>query len=69
MTAHSPETESRIMQLRHEAASRELTPAEMREVIGYLRADRLSAHHASDTARKTKAKAAIPPADDLLADL
>lgn len=63
----TPEAESRIAHLRREATSRDLTLEEMREVITLLRAGRVSAHHASDTARKAKAKVDIPDADDLLA--
>jgi hypothetical protein len=62
----TPEAESRIAHLRREATSRDLTLEEMREVIALLRAGRVSAHHASDTARKAKAKAEIPDANSLL---
>lgn len=65
----TPEAESRIASLRREATTRELTLDEMREVIRLLREGRLSAHHASATARKSKAKADIPSANDLLGDL
>lgn len=61
-----PEAESRIASLRREAAIRELTIDEMREVVTFMRAGRLAAHHASDTARKRTAKVIIPDADDLL---
>jgi hypothetical protein len=65
----TPELESRVAQLRREAVTRPLTPEEMREVITLLRAGRVSAHHASDTARRKTAKVEIPSADDLLSDL
>lgn len=65
----TPEIESRIASLRREATTRELTLDEMREVIRLLREGRLSAHHASATARKAKAKVDIPSANDLLGDL
>ncbi len=74
---NSPETQSRITQLRHLAMERELTAEEMREVIVALREDRVSAFHASSTSRKTKAgakskakaSAELPFADDLLSDM
>jgi len=66
--AHGPEAEARIAHLRREATTRDLTPDETREVIALLRAGRVSAFHASDTARKKTAKVEIPNADDLLAD-
>lgn len=65
----NPELESRIANLRVIAATRDLTREEQREVVEALRQGRLSAHHASDTARKRTAKTEIPNANDLLGEL
>lgn len=67
--ALSLETAARIAQLRVKAADGTLTQEDMREAVLLLRGDRRSAAAASDTARRAKAKAAIPDADDLLNEL
>lgn len=65
----TPEAQSRVAQLRHLSAERELTLDETREVVALLREGRLAAHHASETARKKTAKVVIPDADSLLGEL
>lgn len=65
----SPEAQQRIAILRAKASAGQLTDEEMAEAIRYLRADRVGAAAASDASRRKKAVAAIPNADDLLAEL
>lgn len=65
----SPELQSKIALWRQKAIDGTLTQEEMKEAIVALRGDRRSAAHASDKSRRTKAKAAIPSADDLLSEL
>lgn len=66
----TPEAESRIVSLRARAAAgEELSIAEVREAIVLLREGRMSAHHASATARTRAAKTAVPDVGDLMADL
>ena len=69
MSAQSPEMQSKIAVWRARADAGTLTEAEMTEGIRALRADRFGAATASDTAKRTRAKAAIPDADDLLKEL
>lgn len=68
-TAQTPELQAKIAIWRAKAVEGTLTEEEMKEAILALRAGRTSAAHASDQARRTKAKAAIPSADDLLNEL
>ncbi len=69
MSAQSPELLANIAIWRQKAIDGTLTLEETREAIAALRQGRNSAHYASDTARRAKAKVAIPSADDLLAEL
>ena len=68
-TPYSAETLSRIAQIRAKIADNTATLEEVKEGIILLRQDRKSAAGSSDTARRAKAKAAIPSADDMLAEL
>lgn len=65
----SPEVQHRIAILRQKIADNSLSMEEMKEAIKYLRGDRRNAHAASDGARRKKAVAAIPNADDLLNEM
>lgn len=64
----SPELSSKIQLWRQRAMEGTLTKEEMTEAIRLLREDRISAITASVKTRKA-ATAAIPSADDLLAEL
>ena len=65
----TPETNSKIAIWRAKAADGTLTLEEMRKAIIVLRASRVGAALASAKARRAKAKAEIPSADDMLAEL
>lgn len=65
----SPELQSKITLWRARAANGTLTQEEMREAIAALRADRIGAAIASDKSRRSKAKAEIPDAGDLLKEM
>jgi len=66
----TPQVQARLQQLRYIAANeRALTLEEQREAISLIRADRLSAGNATTAKRTAAAKAAIPDADDMLADM
>lgn len=65
----SPEASSRIQQLRLKSEAGTITLEEMREAIELVRQGRKSAAESSTAAKAKKAKAAIPNAADLLADL
>lgn len=65
----SPELQSKIALWRQKAVAGTLSPDEMREAILALRQDRIGASIASAASKRTKAKAEIPDADDLLAEM
>lgn len=65
----SPELQSKIAVWRAKAVNGTLSLEEMKEAIIALRADRVGAAVASDASRRKKAKAEIPDANDLLAEL
>ena len=65
----SPELQSKIALWRSKAVAGTLTPDEMKEAILALRQDRIGASIASAASKRTKAKAEIPDADDLLAEM
>lgn len=67
--AMSPEMQSKIAVWRAKAEAGTLTEQEMVEAIRALRADRFGAATASDTAKRKRAAAAVPDADDLLKEL
>lgn len=60
---------AKIAEWRARAAEGTLSLEEMREAIEALRAGRVSAAYTSEASRRKKAVAAIPVADDLLAEL
>jgi len=65
----SPELQSKISIWRQRAINGTLTQDEMKEAILALRQDRIGAAVASAASKRTKAKAEIPDADDLLAEM
>jgi hypothetical protein len=65
----TPELSSKIQTWRARAVSGELTKAELAEAVRALRQDRVGAAIASDKSRRAKAKAEIPDAMDLLAEM
>lgn len=67
----TPEIQARIAILRQQALDGTITTAGLQEGLAILRQGRVSAAHASEKSRakKTAAKAAIPSADDLMAEL
>jgi len=65
----SPELQSKISIWRAKAVNGTLSLEEMKEAITALRADRVGAAVASDASRRKKAKAEIPDANDLLAEM
>lgn len=65
----SPELASRIQIWRQRARDNTLTEADMAEAVAALRGDRQGAAIASDTSRRKSAKAAIPDAESMLAEL
>ena len=64
-----PETQAKMAVWRQKAQDGTLTVDEMKEAIIILRAGRLAAASASAPAKRAKAKADIPAADDLLSEL
>ena len=65
----SLELQQKIHNWRMRAADNSLTLDEMKEAILALRQDRIGASIASAASKRTKAKAEIPDADDLLAEM
>lgn len=65
----TPETISKIQMWRHKVMQQTITEEDMVEAIKVLRQDRQSAAVASETAKRSRAKAAVPDADDLVNEL
>lgn len=65
----SPELTSKIQIWRQRARDGTLNEADMAEAIAALRGERKGAAIASDTARRGRAKTAIPDADSMLKEL
>lgn len=65
----SPEMSSRIATWRARSLAGTLTKAEMVEAIRFLRGDRVAAAAQSEGAKRKRAIAVIPDADDLLAEM
>ncbi len=65
----TPEIQAKIAIWRQKAIDNSLTLEEMKEAIALLRQGRVSAAASSESARRAKAKAAVPSADDLLSEL
>ena len=65
----TPEMQSKIAVWRAKAEAGTLTEAEMVEGIRALRESRYGAAVASDQAKRKRAQAVIPDADDLLKEL
>lgn len=64
-----PDLQSKIAEWRKRALTNELTQEEMIEAIKWLRQGRIAAASASVAARTKRAKAAIPDAGSLLAEM
>lgn len=65
----TPESQQRISILRAKLADGSITLAELQEGVRTLREGRANALRSSDGAKRAKAKAAIPSADDMLSEL
>jgi hypothetical protein len=65
----TPEMNSQISLWRQKALEGTLTQEDLREAIVALRGDRRGASIASENSRRGKAKAVVPSAEDLLAEL
>lgn len=65
----TPEMNSKIGLWRQKALEGTLTTDELKEAVEALRGDRRSASVASEASRRGKAKAVVPSAEDLLAEL
>jgi len=65
----TPELQSKITMWRAKAADGTITLEEMKEAVAALREGRRTAAVSPERARTAKAKAAIPNADDMLAEL
>lgn len=65
----TPEIQAKIAIWRQKAIDNSLTLEEMKEAITLLRQGRVSAAASSESARRAKAKVAVPSADDLLSEL
>lgn len=65
----TPEEETKLAIWRQKALDGTLTEAEEREAVALIRGTRHSAAYASETARRKKAKAEIPSADDLISEM
>lgn len=63
------EIRARLPELGNSPAEQEEAKKMLHEAIELMRGDRKGASHASDTARRKSAKAAIPSAQDLLSEL
>lgn len=68
-TPYSPETLAEIAQLRAKCADGTATKEDMVRAVKLLRGDRRAAASASESSRRSKAKAVIPNADDMLNEL
>jgi len=65
----TPEQNARINELQLKYAAGIATPDDIKEFVAITRQGRVSALTSSNTAKAKKAKAEIPSADELLADL
>lgn len=65
----SPEVQSKIALIRHKLAEGTATTDDLREGVRLMREGRLSAVASSDSAKRKRAIAAVPNADDLLGEL
>lgn len=65
----SPDLQSKIAVWRQKTRDGSMTPDEYREAIAAIRGERKSAANASEQSKRTKAKAQVPDAKSLLADL
>lgn len=68
-SAQTIDTQARIAQLRAKAEAGTANLEDYKEAVRLIKGDRTHAHIASETARRSKAKAAVPSADDMLDEL
>lgn len=67
--AQSLELQSKLAIWRQKAIDGTITQDELKEAVIAMRGERVSAHSASDTARRKRTIMAVPSAEDLLAEL
>ena len=65
----SPELSAKIAVWRQKSLDGTITIEEQREAVRLMREGRLAAAQASSVSKRTKAKAEVPSADDLLNEL
>jgi hypothetical protein len=65
----SPELSAKIAVWRQKSLDGTITIEEQREAVRLMREGRLAAAQASSASKRTKAKAEVPSADDLLNEL
>jgi hypothetical protein len=65
----TPETNAKIAIWRQKIFDGTISVEEMKEAILVLRAGRIAAAHASESARRTRAKVEVPSANDLLKEM
>lgn len=65
----SPEVQAKIASIRHKIAEKTATLEDMKEGVRLMREGRLSALTTSDSAKRRKAIAEVPKADDLLKEM
>lgn len=65
----SPELIAKIAVWRQKAKDGTLTTEDQREAVAAIRGERKAAAHSSEQSKRTKAKAVVPDAKSLLADL
>ena len=65
----SPELSARIAVWRQKSLDGTITLDEQREALKLMREGRLAAAQSSAASKRSKAKAAVPNADDLLSEL
>lgn len=65
----TPEMHARLQVLKQKDREGTATLADYKEAVVLMRGDRARSHVASETSRRSKVKAAIPSADDMLNEL
>lgn len=66
---YTPEVLSRIAHLQQKALADTITKEEMGEAVALIREGRVAAASRTDAAKRTKARQAIPSADELMDQL
>jgi hypothetical protein len=65
----SPEVTARLAQIKQKSVDGTATLEDYKEAVTLMRGDRQGAAMASETSRRSKAKAAVPSADSMLDEL